>query len=310
MTKGIIILGNGFDLDLGLKTNYADFAKSRFWDELMSGNPHSLVGDRLLGFLRAKYNVEKWIDIEAALLEYALQKTQDRDVKYAAEDRKDFGLLCGALKAYLMDQQKSFVPKSNSVAKELLRRFSRLSSASALYSFNYTMLNVLSIKIGAGLGLGVGNGLRNDAIHIHGSLQDDGNLILGIDTTMEIIEDYAFLFKTQNRQYRHTDILKDLRGREEYLFFGHSLNGMDYSYFSLLFSNLTISHNPTPRLTIITKNEEEEERFKNFLRRSHVSLQELYSNSIPTFILTDEVYKRSEDELDKLNALLVRIQNM
>lgn len=30
MSKGIIVLGNGFDLDLGLKTCYADFAKSEF----------------------------------------------------------------------------------------------------------------------------------------------------------------------------------------------------------------------------------------------------------------------------------------
>lgn len=31
MKKGIIIIGNGFDLDLGLKTSYANFANSSQW---------------------------------------------------------------------------------------------------------------------------------------------------------------------------------------------------------------------------------------------------------------------------------------
>ena len=52
---------------------------------------------------------------------------------------------------------------------------------------------------------------------------------------MDIGESYSFLYKTQNRQYRHTDILKDLRDKDEYIFYGHSLNGMDYSYFKSLF---------------------------------------------------------------------------
>ena len=70
MRKGIIILGNGFDLDLGLKTSYAEFAKSSQWAELMGGNIHSGDKDMLLGFLKSKYDVDKWIDIEAALLQY------------------------------------------------------------------------------------------------------------------------------------------------------------------------------------------------------------------------------------------------
>lgn len=300
--KGIIILGNGFDLDLGLETNYSDFAKSRFWTELMEANSHSLDPGRLLGFLRQKYYVEKWIDIEKSLLEFALKKTKHKDVSLAKDDKEDFVLLCRALKEFLLEQQSTFNPGINSVAEIILQSFPRLTSASALYTFNYTRLNVLANKMGIGMG--------KDAVHIHGSLKDDGELILGIDTREQIIEEYAFLFKTQNRQYRHTDILKDLQNRDEYIFFGHSLNGMDYSYFSLLFTRLTVSHQTTPRLTIITKNEDEENRFKNFLRRSNVSLQELYSNSNPTFILTDEVYKQREGELEKLRALRLRLYEM
>ena len=31
MNKSILVIGNGFDLDLGLKTKYSDFAKSNYW---------------------------------------------------------------------------------------------------------------------------------------------------------------------------------------------------------------------------------------------------------------------------------------
>jgi hypothetical protein len=302
MYRGIVILGNGFDLDLGLKSSYADFAKSEYWRELMNNNIHSKEKTRLLGFLKSKYDLEKWIDIEAALLDYAIDKTKNGDYVFAKDDKKDYILLCNALKQYLIEQQNNFVPKVNSVGKMVLYYLSRLTKNSCLYTFNYTQLDVLAQKLNSQMGY--------DAVHIHGSLIDDGNLILGIDTTKPIDENYSFLFKTQNRQYRHTDILKDLQDKDEYIFFGHSLNGMDYSYFNSLFNHLSHNGPSIPRLTIITKNEDDENRFKNFLRKEYVSLQGLYSSSIPTFILTDEVYQENKAEIQKVEDLVNRLNSM
>lgn len=302
MSRGIIILGNGFDLDLGLKTSYADFAKSEFWQDLMADNNHSTNDQRLLGFLKGKYDVDKWIDIEAALLEYALDKTHNHRISNAEEDREDYKQLCQALKQYLIEQQNDYVPSAISVARGLMGSFKSMTNASKLYSFNYTQLDVLAQKLNIHMGY--------DAVHIHGSLMDEGNLILGIDTNKTIDERYSFLYKTQNRQYRHTDILKDLRDKDEYIFFGHSLNGMDYSYFQSLFNQMASTGLSTPRLTIITKNEDDEDRFKNFLRKEYVSLPALYSNSIPTFILTDEVYNKSESEMKKVQELFERLKLM
>lgn len=31
MNNKVLVLGNGFDIDLGLKTKYRDFADSEFW---------------------------------------------------------------------------------------------------------------------------------------------------------------------------------------------------------------------------------------------------------------------------------------
>lgn len=302
MRKGIIILGNGFDLDLGLKTSYADFAKSSQWAELMSGNIHSNDKDMLLGFLKSKYDVEKWIDIEAALLEYAQIKTNYKQFSHAQEDEEDFLSLCKYLKSYLIEQQENFVPTKNSVASLLLPYLGRLSNASKLYTFNYTQLNVLASKFNVSM--------EYDATHIHGSLSDEGNIILGMETDRGVDDRYSFLYKTQNRQYRHTDILKDLKDKDEYVFFGHSLNGMDYTYFKNIFGFLTSNTFSTPGLTIITKDVNAENSFKNFLRREYISLQSLYSNTVPTFILTDEIYRQSDTEINKVQKLLGHINAM
>lgn len=302
MSKAIIILGNGFDLDLGLKTSYSEFAGSLQWKELMDNNAHSLDESWLLGFLKSKYDVNQWIDIESALLEYALDKTKSHIMAYASEDAKDFNALCQALKTYLRDQQDHFSPSVHSVASEFMKLIASLSGQSSLYSFNYTDLNVLAGKYSLTM--------NHTVHHIHGSLADDDDIILGIETGERIDDQYAFLFKTQNRHYTHTNILKDLRDKEEYVFFGHSLNGMDYEYFKYTFQDLAILSRAKPlRLTIITKDDASENNFKSFLRR-HISLQGLYSNSIPVFILTDLVYKQDKNETQKVYELFERVRVM
>jgi hypothetical protein len=302
MAKGIIILGNGFDLDLGLETSYSSFAKSEQWKDLMDNNEHSKDINWLLGFIKSKYEVEKWIDIEAALLEYAMNKTSNSIMAYSKGDEIDFIALCKSLKAYLTEQQSLFKPTKKSVASLLLTCLGKITNYSKLYTFNYTQLDVLAAKCNYDPLI--------DAEHIHGSLADDGELIFGIETRANTIDErYAFLFKTQNRKYHHTDLLKDLRDKDEYIFFGHSLNGMDYNYFNSLFISLAGSVSKTPRLTIITKNEYDEYSFKNYLRRN-ISLQGLFSNSLPTFILTDEVYRGNENEQRKVMELLSRVQAM
>lgn len=53
MAKKILIIGNGFDIDLGLRTRYSDFAKSNIWEKLM-GNTHGFDQDLLAALRKAK----------------------------------------------------------------------------------------------------------------------------------------------------------------------------------------------------------------------------------------------------------------
>ena len=65
MPKRLLIIGNGFDIDLGLRTRYSDFAKSNFWEKLMR-NTHGFDQD-LLAALREAKEKEAWFDIEKTM---------------------------------------------------------------------------------------------------------------------------------------------------------------------------------------------------------------------------------------------------
>ena len=63
--KNSLIIGNGFDIDLGLNTRFSDFANAKdFWPEN--------DGSKLSAYLESKKSVEKWFNLEGALREYAM----------------------------------------------------------------------------------------------------------------------------------------------------------------------------------------------------------------------------------------------
>ena len=68
MAKKILILGNGFDIDLGLKTRYSDFANSKNWEKLMEDS--LLYDPDLLGELQNAKETEAWFDIEKTMNDY------------------------------------------------------------------------------------------------------------------------------------------------------------------------------------------------------------------------------------------------
>ena len=69
--KRLLIIGNGFDLDLGRNTRYSDFAKSEFW-------PKNLKS-QLYRYLSQKSQIEKWFDLEGELANYVTSVPLKRD---------------------------------------------------------------------------------------------------------------------------------------------------------------------------------------------------------------------------------------
>lgn len=102
--KRLLIIGNGFDLDLGRNTRYSDFAKSDFW-------PKNLKS-QLYRYLSQKSQIEKWFDLEGELANY-VQKMGNTVSSYRAlipataqEDAQDFKIIVASMISYLQAVQR------------------------------------------------------------------------------------------------------------------------------------------------------------------------------------------------------------
>ena len=96
-----------------------------------------------------------------------------------------------------------------------------------IYTFNYTDVNKVLDKAGRWAPMKI--------TYIHGSLGKNDNIILGIETDKPIHKDYQFLFKTNSRYYRFNSLIESMGKANEIIFFGHSINGMDFPYFKNFF---------------------------------------------------------------------------
>ena len=64
-----LVIGNGFDLDLGMNTRYSDFAKSEYWPKDVSSSSHNLQQ-----YLNERKDMDCWFDLEQCLLDYCKPK--------------------------------------------------------------------------------------------------------------------------------------------------------------------------------------------------------------------------------------------
>lgn len=76
--KRLLIIGDGFDLDLGRNTRYSDFAKSGFWAKNLKS--------QLYRYLSQKSQIEKWFDLEGELAN--IQVYIDYDAILHREERR------------------------------------------------------------------------------------------------------------------------------------------------------------------------------------------------------------------------------
>ena len=206
------IIGNGFDLNLGLKTSYSDFIKSHLVQSSMGGND-------LLARLHEIHELQQWIDIEHFLAEYSNQgRLEDtlRDYKHAKE------LLVKYLKSI------SFDLNLNSAASEMIKQ--HYIPGDSVFNFNYT-------KSFSSVLTALGKENQDGYIrHVHGSLSDQ--IIFGVDDKSPVNKSCSFLYKTYYENFNCSEIINSLNNANKIVIFGHSLGSSDHMYFRDVFQKM------------------------------------------------------------------------
>lgn len=242
--KTVLIVGNGFDLNLGRSTSYSDFMASDYFKNLISVDSNILAL-----YLRSKQvSSGKWIDIEIELGNYArLLSSLNADVltrnmrknKSFDEVQKDFRIeyvsLCSALEKYLNEierEEGQNIDLDELASYKLLIEIANEKRDYNVINFNYT--SYIDQLIGYA---GEGRYAPEYRIHkIHGSLGDN-NIVFGVQDSFELPKEYSFLFKSHSKYQNVVGLPQILKNANKIIFFGYSLGETDYSYFEDFFKD-------------------------------------------------------------------------
>lgn len=304
----VFIIGNGFDLDLGLPTSYTAFAQSEFWrfnepdSYVTAPDPFDLNRRSLHQSLHLAPKHSKWLDLELELTHFATlegnykpPQTYSGKRDYELENEvKHFNILVDALSSYLKSIEDNEL-KLDSKAAIVLKKIIENGRFKKIFTFNYTNLRKIADKIG----------IKEEFwyTHMHGNLEE--GIILGIENQVEFCPIYRFMCKEYNEHYRTRFLNYCLQEAKEIVIFGHSLGEVDYHYFQSLFSQQSKEELKFPerkRITIFTRNLDSKMDILDQLRiMNNKRLDLLFGNNVLEIIRTD-----GNDE-DRFNDFLEHI---
>ena len=238
ISNSILIIGNGFDLDLGIKTKYIDFANSEDWP---FKERFSFEENTLSYFLNShKNNVETWFDLEELLAKFARDNSIFSKEKII-DTMREFEILKKRLKEYLEKQEDVFFEemKENTQTKKMshsiLQDFLKMQGRK-IYTFNYTNTQKIAKSLISGF--------EDNVTHIHGSIKEN-NIILGTGDQRDIPYPFFQFYKSASPNYSSNNLVEDLNNADEIYIFGHSLGRNDHDYFSDFFK-MASSNPKTP----------------------------------------------------------------
>lgn len=251
----VFILGNGFDLNLGLKTSYGDFYD--FYRPTKSSSPSI---KRLKEKIGSDY--ENWSDLECALGKETSSFGNAKDFVHVYDDMMD------KLSEYLQEQEKKFEPPSDfkkilyeglafpeeyltNTQKQALKahraRWGNQTNDINIISFNYTKIfeNIVDeeypIIISATGGV---KATLHGISHVHG--YTDQNMILGVNdpnqvANKEFCHEQDFLEtvikETRNQAIEHgIEVLckRKIENANLIVIFGSSLGDTDLLWWDLV----------------------------------------------------------------------------
>ena len=171
-----IIIGNGFDLDMGLPTKYSDFINSLEWQNIIAKvdaflqdknyKEHSLVGQ-----LQLASKDSQWFDIEEEIHKF-IAAHPDNTPQTIGEIKYEFELIRRGLANYLKSVATNRIQNKDKLSYLLLYNLQQSPYSIVEIYFNYTnpgifMPHTMYYSL-------------CKFTYVHGSLQND-DIVLGCD---------------------------------------------------------------------------------------------------------------------------------
>jgi hypothetical protein len=280
----LLIIGNGFDLNLGLKTSYSDFLDSPQFEKLIQEKKTNYFALHLI----LQRQLEGWVDVEDEIHNYILSGDPKLEVageiyiskqgvsspmhlprnnKYRLNFIQEYIDVQNALKDYLKTQEiDSQDDLSKSAAFQLI---SKLGNIQNLYviDFNYTLTfeALLSKEYVSD------NKVYNNVLHIHGSLRKENDIVFGVQDDLkeeeQLLPKYVRVYKSSS-PYTNANGVNDLFDKcRHIIFFGYSLGETDSSYFKDFFRNLSKKNVISEKeIDIFYYNDDELDKINNRIR--------------------------------------------
>lgn len=214
----VLILGNGFDLDLGLETGYSNFLKSPEFADLLNITPSGLGK-----YLKIHSEKNKWLDLELLIGKYVNEKYSLKKEDFET----DFKLLKVALISYLRKVQDEPI-NEKSIAYQLIDNIR--NNKTLIINFNYThsIERIISSLLS-------NHSSNIDHYQIHGTLKSN-DIVVGVEDIADIPDEYIFLNKSWNGFQGDGKIINSFKSCNNLIIFGHSMGVTDSSFIKDVFS--------------------------------------------------------------------------
>lgn len=206
----ILIIGNGFDLNLGLKTSYKDFLESEEFRTLVTKENNMAL------YFKEKQELNNWVDIEREITNFSNSFEDDN-----FNIKEDFSELKKALMNYLKKAQEKEI-NQNSKAFKVFKE--EIKTIDLIFNFNYTdsvfkIADLLYIP-----------NLKEKNKYIHGSIENS-DIIFGVEDEAKVQKTHKFFKKSYNHNHGEHKVKEYFNKDNEIVIFGHSLGITDSTYF-------------------------------------------------------------------------------
>jgi len=314
----LFFIGNGFDLNLGLKTSYRDFLSSRKIAKYIESMPENSIWAKLGSEMKKDRNsgVQLWADFEKYLGETIPKWSEVHSFSSLSGFVKDFE---SKLNDYLKEQIEQI---DYSCANEIIEMLLTIAEISTdppnisdydLFFINANFTDTLdSFAVSAGISC-------DNIVHVHGRV-DDEELFIGVDNEAQF--DIRFrqnqrigsLIKSEMRQhYGHeATINKWINCADEIIIFGMALGETDKTFWRIIEERAEMHRNCKLKIIDITMNRKPKEdrvlEIRNkFLLNSGLMASRYYDlflqqQMINVILINRRLFRNVMNEAKKLKA--------